>query len=286
MQQLRRDRKVTPFGHSRARRPGRHYAAPSRCRRRPRARDRRRAGEVVDVFEHDRRFPRGSAGAVGSGDLHHRAVGAEVAAEHDQRASLVERVRRAGGSRLVDDLRRSRVEVLGERSGRLRSSRRGRSEVADLLEHRGQPARVVEVLHQMLAGGLEVRPATASSRTARRSSDEWQVDAEAAGVRDQVDDRVGRARDRMQRPDRVLEGLTRQDVRRPDVRARRARRSSRPAASATCARRASTAGIAAAPGSVSPSASVTQAIVDAVPIVMQWPFERDIEFSISVKSSR
>jgi hypothetical protein len=27
-----------------------------------------------------------------------------------------------------------------------------------------------------------------------------------------------------------------------------------------------------------------QAIVDAVPIVMQWPFERDIEFSISVKS--
>ena len=58
----------------------------------------------------------------------------------------------------------------------------------------------------------------------------------------------------------------------------------RPAASATCARRESTAGIAAAPGSVSPSASVMHAIVDAVPIVMQWPFERDIEFSISVKS--
>ena len=28
-----------------------------------------------------------------------------------------------------------------------------------------------------------------------------------------------------------------------------------------------------------------QAIVDAVPIVMQWPFERDIEFSISVNSA-
>ena len=58
----------------------------------------------------------------------------------------------------------------------------------------------------------------------------------------------------------------------------------RPAASARCARRESTAGIAAPPGSVSPSASVTQAIVDAVPIVMQCPFERDIAFSISVKS--
>ena len=58
----------------------------------------------------------------------------------------------------------------------------------------------------------------------------------------------------------------------------------RPATSATCERRESTAGIAAAPGSVSPSASVTHAIVEAVPIVMQWPFERDIAFSISVKS--
>ena len=58
----------------------------------------------------------------------------------------------------------------------------------------------------------------------------------------------------------------------------------RPALSAMCARRESTAGIAAPPGSVMPSASVTQAIVEAVPIVMQCPFERDIEFSISVKS--
>jgi hypothetical protein len=43
----------------------------------------------------------------------------------------------------------------------------------------------------------------------------------------------------------------------------------RPAASARCARRESTAGIAAPPGAVSPSASVMQAIVEAVPIVMQ-----------------
>ena len=59
----------------------------------------------------------------------------------------------------------------------------------------------------------------------------------------------------------------------------------RPAASASWARRESTAGIAAPPGSVRPSASVTQAMVDAVPMVMQCPFERESEFSISVSSS-
>ena len=58
----------------------------------------------------------------------------------------------------------------------------------------------------------------------------------------------------------------------------------RPAASATWERRESTAGIAAAPGRVSPSASVMQAIVEAVPIVMQCPWERDIAFSISPNS--
>jgi hypothetical protein len=58
----------------------------------------------------------------------------------------------------------------------------------------------------------------------------------------------------------------------------------RPAASATWPRRASTAGIAAAPGRVRPSASVTHAIVEAVPIVMQWPCERDMASSISSNS--
>ena len=50
-------------------------------------------------------------------------------------------------------------------------------------------------------------------------------------------------------------------------------------------RRESTAGIAAPPVSVSPSPSVTQAMVEAVPIVMQWPFEREMEFSISTNSA-
>ena len=42
------------------------------------------------------------------------------------------------------------------------------------------------------------------------------------------------------------------------------------------------AGIDAAPGSVKPSASVAEVIVDAVPIVMQWPGERAMPSSISL----
>ena len=59
----------------------------------------------------------------------------------------------------------------------------------------------------------------------------------------------------------------------------------RPQAAAMRGCAASAAGIEAAPGSVSPSASAMEVMVEAVPMVMQCPFERDIEFSISVHSS-
>ena len=49
-------------------------------------------------------------------------------------------------------------------------------------------------------------------------------------------------------------------------------------------RRASTAGQAALPGRVIPSASTILAIVEAVPIVMQWPGERDIACSAALNS--
>ena len=54
---------------------------------------------------------------------------------------------------------------------------------------------------------------------------------------------------------------------------------------ASTLRRASTAGIAALPGSAMPSASTTQAIVDAVPIVMQCPADRDMHASASMNSA-
>jgi hypothetical protein len=49
-----------------------------------------------------------------------------------------------------------------------------------------------------------------------------------------------------------------------------------PASCAISYRRESTAGQVAEPGSCMPSDSATQAIVDAVPMVMQWPLERDM----------
>jgi hypothetical protein len=57
-----------------------------------------------------------------------------------------------------------------------------------------------------------------------------------------------------------------------------------PVCAAMTAWRESAAGIDAAPGSVSPSASAALVIVDAVPIVMQCPGERAMHCSISIQS--
>ena len=54
---------------------------------------------------------------------------------------------------------------------------------------------------------------------------------------------------------------------------------------AICAWRESGAGIEAAPGSVSPSASIAEVMVDAVPIVMQWPGERAMPSSTPCHSA-
>ena len=59
----------------------------------------------------------------------------------------------------------------------------------------------------------------------------------------------------------------------------------RPLCAPITACRESAAGIDAAPGSVTPSASTALVIVDAVPIVMQCPGERAMPFSISCQSS-
>ena len=59
----------------------------------------------------------------------------------------------------------------------------------------------------------------------------------------------------------------------------------RPASSASARRRESAAGIAAFSGSAIPSASASAAIVEAVPITMQWPVERDRQASTSQRSS-
>ncbi len=58
-----------------------------------------------------------------------------------------------------------------------------------------------------------------------------------------------------------------------------------PVSVAICAWRESGAGMEAAPGSVSPRASAALVIVEAVPIVMQWPGDRAMPLSTSCQSS-
>ncbi len=82
---------------------------------------------------------------------------------------------------------------------------RGRIEqVADLAQHGEQTTRPEQVLHEVLAGRLEVDE---QRHLAARPVEvvEREVDAETAGDGQQVDDRVGRAADGREGHDRVEE---------------------------------------------------------------------------------
>ena len=102
-------------------------------------------------------------------------------------------------------------------------------------------------------------------------------------MRDQMHDGIGRAADREHRGDGVVEGVGVEDVARLEVLphhlhdALARERGHR-------AWRESGAGIEAAPGRVKPSASAALVMVEAVPMVMQWPGERAMPCSISCQS--
>ncbi len=93
-------------------------------------------------------------------------------------------------------------------------------------------------------------------------------------MRDQVDHRVGRAADRGVGADRVLERLARQDLRQREVLLRPSRRcAARPCARARCGARRPP-GSRRCPAARCRAPRPCEAIVEAVPIVMQWPCER------------
>ena len=122
-------------------------------------------GEVVDVVEHERRPLVREERRVGRGDLHHRAVGAQVAVEHDERAARLERV--GGGADHVGVLDRRSGDVLAHRLAGDRD-RVEVQEVAELRHHGRQAARVEEVLHQVGAGRLQVHEQRRRRGSARR----------------------------------------------------------------------------------------------------------------------
>ena len=145
--------------------------------------------------------------------LDHGAAGRERAAQDDDAAVGRERL----GAR-ADDLAVAAPDALEVLAHRLAGGRERveLERVADLGHHRGHAAGLVEVLHQVLARGLEVGDERHLARELVEAL-ERQVEAEAAGDRGQVDDRVRRAAERVQRRDRVVERRRREDLREPQV---------------------------------------------------------------------
>ena len=212
------------------------------------------------------------------------AVGAQVAAQHRDAGVLLER--------LLE--RKDHVAVVAGRvlvvlPDRLAVDRQGvlvqQIVLAELAQHRGQPAGVVEVLHQVLARGHQVdervhaaaeRGPSPRASGRRRCAARWR-----SGGSPRWSSRRSRrwrgSRSRTPALVRIFESVsfsfTISTMRRPAMRA-------------STLRRASTAGMAALPGMPTPSASTIEAMVEAVPMVMQWPCERCMHDSASWNSSQ
>ena len=196
-----------------------------------------------------------------------RAIGRQVAAQGAQSAFRRQRsVERANDVRIADlgggDVLRQRAAGHGE--GVAMQQRQ------QLFQHSGNAAGVEEVFHLILAAGAHVGDQGTAAADLIKAR-EGQIDADAPGDGGQVDDGVGAAADGVEQGDGVVKGLSGQDLRwadvaldkLDDVSARRLRQLQM--------RRESAAGVAPLPGSAMPSASISEFMVEAVPMTMQWP---------------
>ena len=145
--------------------------------------------------------------------LDHRAVGRQVAAQHGEAVG--------GDERLVARQDHVAVEhfgagdVLAERLA-VDRARGQRQQVADVVQQRAQSAGVEEVLHQELARGTDVRDQRHLARDGVEAVDR-QRHAGAARQRHHVHDRIGRAAQRQDRRDGIVDGRRGQEVARLQV---------------------------------------------------------------------
>ena len=135
--------------------------------------------------------------------------------QHDERAALVEGVGRGPDHVRVPDLRAGDVLSHG-RAGDGDRVEVEEPEPGELRHHGRKPTGVVEVLHQVRARRLQVHEPRRRAAELVEAA-QWKLDFHAPRVRDQMEDCVGRARDRVQYADRVLEGIRGEDVRRRQV---------------------------------------------------------------------
>ena len=203
------------------------------------------------------------------GDLDRGALRREVAVEHRDRRALHHRiVERA--DHLVVDIGRPALDDVADG---LAVDQLG-GEIEMILQpppQRRQAAGGVEVLHEIHAGGLEIEQRRHVAADAVEFV-EVVCDAGAAGDGGEMHQRVGRAGDRLQHHRGILQRRLGEQLARlrPAGLGHRRRRACRPPRR-SAQRSDDTAGAVAVPGSMKPSVSAMQAMVEAVPITMQVP---------------
>ncbi len=169
--------------------------------------------EVFDVLEHDRPAAMLHQMRRCRRRLHHGTVRREIAVQHGDTCLGLEWVV-LGANDLAVVARRG-LDVLSHRPAvdgqRIEVEKRG-----DLAQHGRQAARVIEILHEVFARGLQVHEA-GHVRGEPIEILEREGDADAASECEQVDHRVRRAADRCIRANCILEGGARQHLRHAQI---------------------------------------------------------------------
>jgi hypothetical protein len=152
------------------------------------------------------------------------------------------------------------------------------------LQHHRHAAGIAEILHQVLPDGMQLTSRGIGAPISK--SVERQRHPDPASQRQQMHHRVGRSAQRGIGEDRVLKAFARSGCRTGFRSSSTISTMRRPVICASAMRRASTAGSAALVGRASPIASHRDAMVDAVPMVMQTPADRLMPDSVAMKSQR
>ena len=171
--------------------------------------------KVFDVLEHHRAplvlHQRGRR----RGRLDDRPVGTEIAAQHRDAGVALEGLLEA-----VDHIGVPARRVLVVLPERLAVHREcifvEKVILAKLADHRRQPARVVKILHQVLARRHQVRKRMHAAAEAVEVL-HLEIDADPPRDRDEVDHRVGGAADRREHTDGILERLPGEDLRKDEL---------------------------------------------------------------------
>ena len=170
--------------------------------------------QVIVIFEHHRRAGVFQQMRLRCGRLDHRAVGCEIAAQHREAAAGRQRIAAFADHVVVVDL--CVFKILTQRA----AIDGGAIEVQQILQlrhHRAQTTGVIKILHQIfIAGGPDIGQ---HRRALRQFIETFEIQRHPGATRHrhQMDQRIGRTRQRMNHGDRIIERLRREDFGRLQV---------------------------------------------------------------------